>query len=233
MSLAFFEKLGFSPTNIVVKTANYTALTTDDQINISGSGVTLTLPSLLTLQGTMMQKKMYAVYNNGTTYDITIQPGTNANTNVADTINSKATYTLKPNETIVITGYGALLDWLVSSPQTLPNLGRNYFCKAVNTNGTTAVNVFDANGAPDNIYVDLVLATAGTVTSTANITVLNATNTLVTIAKSTTAYVTMGMKPAGYQNVAKGAVMTVASDGAVDCTVVIIGSTQSYVTFTN
>ena len=160
MSLEFFEKLGFSPTNIVTKTSAYTALITDDQINITGSGCILTLPSLLSFQGTMMQRKMYAVYNNGSTYDLTIQPGTNANTNVADTINARATFTVKPHELVVISGESNLLDWKISSPKTLPVLLRNYFTKVVTTNGTYAVNIFDANGAPDmrlSVWCQLVM----------------------------------------------------------------------------
>jgi len=232
MSLEFFEHLGFSPTNIVTKTASYTALPTDDQINITGSGVVLTLPSLLSLQATMQQRKMYAIYNNGATYDLTIQPGTNADTNVANTINNKATWTLKPKELIVVTGLGNLLDWGISSPKTLPVLGRNYFAMVVNTNGTTPVNVFDANGAPDNLNITAILVIA-TVTLAGNVLVKNGTDTQATIAKATTIGALTAGAPSAVANVAKGAVFTVETGTNEDCNVIIFGSTQALVSFTN
>jgi hypothetical protein len=233
MSLDLFEKIGFSPTNIVTKTANYTALATDDQINITGSGVVLTLPALNTLQATMTQKKMYAVYNNGATYDLSIQPGTNTVTNTADTINSRATLTLKPKELVVISGDSNLLDWKISSPKTLPTLLRNNFSIVATTNGTTPVNVFDANGAPDNLNITAIL-TIATVTLAGNLVVKNGTDTMATIAKSTTIGAMTAAAPSAVANVAKGAVFTVEMGaGSEDVNVIIFGSTQTLVSFAN
>jgi hypothetical protein len=235
MSLTLFEKLGFSPTNIVTKTAAYTALITDDQINISGSGVILTLPSLLSFQGTMLQKKMYVVVNNGATYPITIQPGTNSNTNVADTINSKATLTLQPLETVVISGYSNLLDWGIASPATLGTLGRNYFALTVacaSSASATPTNVFDANGAPDIIDITEVMVNA-TDAVAANIVLLNGTSTVCTIAKGTVAQVLTPAATLSSTAVAKGAVLAVFSSASGYGRVTIIGTTQTLVTYAN
>ena len=236
MSLEFFEKLGFSPTSITTKTASYTALVTDDQINITGSGVVLTLPSLLSLQQTLFERKMYAIYNNGATYDLTVQPGTNANTNVADTIMSHASWVLKPGETIVISGESNLLDWKISSPKSLPALLRNNFAIAVNTNGATAVNVFDSYGAPENITITGVLL-ASLDTTAGYIKLMNGTNVVNDstngTAKGTAASVMVPALALTTATIAKGAVCTVVSSSAGNATVLIFGSTQSLVTFAN
>ena len=235
MSLELFQKLGFSPTSIQVKTANYTALATDDQINITGSGVILTLPSLLSLQQTMQQKKLYAVYNNGATYPITIQPGTNGSTGVKDTINGRATWTLFPNETIVISGDSNLLDWKIASPASLPVLMRNDFCISVNTNGTTAVNVFDTNGAPANINITAILV-AALDTTAGNIEVINAGNVVndtTGTAKGTSAGVVSTAVALANTAVASGASLTVVSSSAGNATVIIFGNTQTLISFSN
>jgi hypothetical protein len=237
MSLTFFEKLGFSPTNIVTKTANYTALVTDDEIDIGGSGVILTLPSLLSLQGTLFPKKMYYIYNNSTAYALTIQPGTNSDTNVANTINSHATWVLKPLEKILISGYSNLLDWGIASPATLPVLGRNYFVVQASTSGTTPQNVFDANGAPAGLYITAVLITALD-TNAGNIIVKTGTSVVNDssngTAKSVTAGLPTGAVAISNPNVASGAVCTVESSTTNgNGSVLIFGSTQALVTFAN
>ena len=235
MSLTFFEKLGFSPTNIVTKTAAYTALITDDQINITGSGVALTLPSLYSLQGTMMQKKMYLIYNNGPTYDLTIQPGTNSATGVADTINSHAVWTVKPLEQIVVSGYANLTDWSISSPLTLPVLGRNYFALSVavaSSLSTALTNIFDANGAPTNIDITEVIVNA-TDTVAANICVLNGTSTVCTIAKGTVTGILTPAQTLASAAVAKGATLGVFSSASGYGRVTIIGTSQTINEFAN
>lgn len=160
MSLTLFEKLGFSPTVITNQTSTYTALATDDQINITGSGVVLNLPALNTFQGLIQYRKIYAIYNNGATYPITVQPGTNASTGVADTIASRVSWVLNPNELIVISGDAAFTDWAISSPQNSQTLLRNNFAIVATTNGTTPVNIFDASGAPDNLNITAIVAIA-------------------------------------------------------------------------
>jgi hypothetical protein len=222
-----FTTQTFSPRVITRKAASYTVLVTDELIQVNGT-YTMTLPPLDSLQGTTYARKVYKFQNVHATSTATIQPGTSAVTNVADTINGKASFALKPNEEIIIGGSEAATDWAITSPTTLPALTRASFSKVATTNGTTAVNIFDANGAPDNIVVDLVLATAHTTTGAGNITIKNGTDTLVTIAKSTTNYVTMGMVPAGFAAIAKGAICTCVTDGS-DATVVILGSAQKLV----
>jgi hypothetical protein len=233
MSLEFFEKQGFSPTNIVTKTANYTALITDDQINATGSGVAITLPSLLSLQGTMNQRKMYYIVNNGATYDLTITPGTNSDTNVANTIGGKASWTLKPNESILITGLGNLLDWGISSPRTLPVLGRNYFAIVASTSSTATVNIFDANGAPTNLQITEILVNALDATAS-SVTVTNGASTMCTINKGTTANVIVPAGTISYPSVASGATFTIAASATNGSSrVTIIGTAQTLVQFSN
>ena len=66
-------------------------------------------------------------------------------------------------------------------------------------------------------------------TATASLTIKNGTDTVVTIAKSTTAYAMVGMPPAGFASVKKGSVFTVVTDvAAVDAYVVILGTEQVY-----
>ena len=62
---------------------------------------------------------------------------------------------------------------------------------AVDTNGTTAVNVIDANGAPCAITIKAVRVIALDTTA-GNITVQQAANTVCTVAKGTTAGVVTG-----------------------------------------
>jgi hypothetical protein len=235
MALSLFEQLGFSPTNIVTQTSAYTALITDDLININGSGVVvLSLPSLLSFQGTIWQKKMYAITNIGTTYAVTITPGKNGNTGVLDTINNgHSVWTVNPGETVVIVGFSNLTDWGIASPATLPVLLRNLFAITVtvaSSASATPTNVFDANGAPDIIDITEVIVNATDAVS-ANICVLNGTSTVCTIAKGTVAQVLTPATTLATPVVAKGAVLAVFSSASGYGRVTIIGTTQKLISF--
>ena len=230
MALELFTKKTFSPTSIIAKTASYTALVTDQEIDMSGSGLTLTLPALDSFQNTLQQgEKLYLVKNTSTTYTLTIQPGTNSVTGVANTIDSRAVYTLYPGDSVLIKGYSNLLDWIISDPTTRPILNRAPFQVAVATNGTAVVNVFDANGSPSNLFLDAVLLINGSDTASGNITVTNGTDTTLTLAKSTSANAVVGAggSSLSFRDVAKGAVFTVVSSTAGNTEVVILGTTQT------
>jgi hypothetical protein len=94
---------------------------------------------------------------------------------------------------------------------------------AVNTTGTTPVNVF-ADGVPANlapgITITSVVSTALDTTA-GNITVANAGNTVATIAKGTAAGALVGATSLANASVTSGAALTVVSSSAGNSTVVI------------
>ena len=230
MALELFGTQTWSPRNIATKTSSYTLVLTDDEVDATGSGITLTLPALDSIQGTLYQgEKLYLLKNTSALYDITVQPGTSAITGTADTIASHSVWTIKPKESILIRGYSNLTNWTIVSPTTIPALNRVPFCQVVTTSGTTAQNVFDANGAPVNVDITAVLAIA-TVTLAGNVVVKNGTDTALTLAKGTTAVgQVVGAAPSAVPTVAAGAVFTVAMDQAsADCVVIIFGTMQTY-----
>jgi hypothetical protein len=168
---------------------------------------------------------MYKIKNFGTS-NVTIQPGTNTITNVADTVASKAVWTLFPNEYVIIEAQETYTDWAIIDPISMPGLGRVPFAVSVNTSGTAAVNVFDANGAPVNLDITEILTNSQDTTA-ANVTVTNGASTVVTIAKSTTAGVVVGATTISYSAVAAGSTLTVTSSSAGGARVTLIGTTQT------
>lgn len=231
MSLTLFETKTFNPRVIISKAIAYTVLSTDELVIMTGATArTFTLPALDSFQNTMLQgQKIYKLQNSGTA-DLTIQPGTSGNTGVADTINSHAVWTVKPNESIFITGYSNLTNWLMSSPVTTPALNRNTFAVVVAANGTTAVNVFDANGAPVDLDITEVFVNAlDTIAS--NITVTGGASTVVVIAKGTSlSAIVPATTLSTYAAVKKGDTVTiVGSDASAAARVTIFGTTQSLI----
>ena len=95
-----FTTQAFSYRTVARKAAAYTVLVTDEYVQMEGA-YTATLPPLNSLQGTTYAQKAYKIENIGTA-DVTIQPGTNTVTNTADTIDGRATYTLKPGESTTV-----------------------------------------------------------------------------------------------------------------------------------
>lgn len=98
--------------------------------------------------------------------------------------------------------------------------GKGYFSVAVKTNGTSAVNVFGTGGAPVALTVTNVTSNSQD-TSAANITLKQAANTVVTIAKGTASGGIVGGVTLAHTAYAKGDVCTVVSDGAHDAIVTI------------
>lgn len=214
-----FTTQTFHPRVIVTKAANYTVLLTDELIQINGA-YTMTLPVISTMQGTTTKKKTLKFTNIHATSDGTISAGT------GNTIGGRASYVLKPNESIVIEAREIDTDWDIVSPIPTPKLLRHSFNAVATSNGTAAVDVFDSNGAPNNIVVTGAIAIA-TETATGNITVKNGTDTVTTIAKGTDLGSIVGATAIAYAAVASGDDITVESDGG-DCQVIIFGTEQSY-----
>jgi hypothetical protein len=122
----------------------------------------------------------------------------------------------------VLDKLGALLTGLPAATVTGAKLTTKagYFTVAVKTNGTTAVNVFGAGGAPVALTVTSV-KTVSQDTSAANITLAQAANTVVTIAKGTASGGVVGGVSLAHTVYAAGDVFTVVSDGAHDAIVEI------------
>jgi hypothetical protein len=94
--------VGFNPLVVKTKTASYTALIGDDQINAAG-GTTITLPDIRTLVSNGYATKTYKIVKNDTnSSSVTIQPGTTSGYS-ADTIAGQATRLITaPNGVIII-----------------------------------------------------------------------------------------------------------------------------------
>lgn len=120
--------------------------------------------------------------------------------------NPKGTYALKVNGVTVIDVNG---------------VPKGFFTVAVKTNGTSAVNVFSSAGAPTAVTVTSV-KTVSQDTSAANITLKQAANTVVTIAKGTASGGVVGGVSLANTVYAKGDACTVVSDGAHDAIVEIM-----------
>ena len=233
--LKIFTTEDFSYRAVVTKAGTYTVLTSDEFVQINGA-YTMTLPPLNTLATTMTKKKSYKFSNVHATADATIQPGTSTATGTADTINGKALYTLKPGESIVISGNEVGTDWDIVSPFPPPALTRVPFAVVVQSSGSaTPVNVFDANGAPATLDITGVLASVVTVGSgTVNV-FQQGTSSICTIAitSMSSGYALAGMviSPStalACQAVAKGAAITVSNTGSGVFNMFIVGTMQQY-----
>ncbi len=97
---------------------------------------------------------------------------------------------------------------------------KGYFSVAVDTNGTTAVDVFGASGAPVALTVTSVVSVAKDTTA-GNITLKQAANTVVTIAKGTSAGVLVGGTSLSHTDYAPGDACTVVSSSSGNSTVII------------
>ncbi len=218
-----FIKETYHPTTIVTKAADYTVLLTDELVKINhSSAVTMTLPIISTMQGTTTHKKTYKFSNEGTALSVVAAGSGN-------TIGGRSQITLRPGESIIITAHEADTDWTIDSPYPMPNTLRMPFSVAVDTNGTTAVNVFDEDGAPADLEVTAVIAIAKD-TNAGNMILKQGTNTVASFAKSTTAGAVTGEDGAlANQYYAKGDVMTVESSTTNgDGRIIVTGTMQTY-----
>lgn len=106
-----------------------------------------------------------------------------------------------------------------AAPKWVAQLGK-YFTTVTSTNATSAVNIFDANGAPCALTLTSVVSIAKDTTAS-NITVQQAANTVATIAKGVTAGVPVGASSLSNTTYAAGDVATVLSSGSGNSYVVI------------
>lgn len=110
---------------------------------------------------------------------------------------------------------------VIDTKGSVKNVGGNgYFTVAVKTNGTSAVNVFSAAGAPVALTVTSVVSIAQDTTA-GNITLSQASNTVATIAKGTTSGALVGGASLAHTSYAAGDACQVLSSSAGNSIVVI------------
>jgi len=230
--LNIFSTRDFAYRTIITKTASYTVLVTDELVQINGSALTMTLPPLNSLAAGLEKKKSFKLSNISSLYSATIQPGTNTVTGTADTINSKALFTLMPNESIVIVGTEVGTDWSIQSPYPQPAFTRVPFQVVAAVAGTTPVNVFDANGAPTNI--DITAVAYQVLTSCTGIVNVfqQGTSSIATITMNTALAIAgniVGSASAlANAAVAAGTAITVSTTGSGTGNMIIFGTMQAY-----
>lgn len=204
--LKAFVAAAFSPRTIQQKSAAYTALLTDDQVSAT-TAITVTLPVISTMIGTVVGKKMYKLKAPSATYAMTVSPGT------GNTINGLASYVIAPGQTIIIAADQGDTDWEIVSPDTSLGIAARFRQTVIaTTSGTTPVNVFSSAGAAANFIVESFEAIAADAVAS-NIILKNGTNTVASVAKGTTANAVVGEETLANVAVTKGAVFTVESSG--------------------
>ena len=188
---------------IVRKAAAYTVLLSDEKVEINGA-YTMTLPVISTMQGTTTSSKTLFFENVNATSVGTVAPGS------GNTIGGRASIDLRPGEKLVIAASETDTDWEILWPSPLPAGLRNIICLIATTDGTTPQNLVDADGCPVvGEVVDIV--TTAQDTNAGNIVVKNATDTIATIAKSTTAGALVGATTLTTPQMAVGDLLTVES----------------------
>jgi hypothetical protein len=193
-------------------TAAATAAITDRHIKCGGTtdySLTMFAESALSIEPGFALR----VQATGTGF-ISIVPATN------ETVNGTAGFTLSPGDDVIITYDRPANNWRVVPKFQKIDATTSSGVKYVETNGTAAVNVFGAGGAPrainiTNVFVGALDTTAG------NIVVKNGTDTVVTIAKGTTDTAMVHQTSIANTAVAKGAVCTVESSTAGNAGVTI------------
>lgn len=187
-------------------TTTYTVLATDELINGNGT-FTATLPVISTFQGTNQSRKMYFFKNISTAangYTLTVAAGT------GNTIDGRATWTLKPGEVLVLSASETDTAWTVVYPNPVPAGLRNYITVVATTNDTTAVNVFGAAGCPFAGEIVSIVSLAQNATA-GNILTKNANGTVSTIAKGTSAGAAVSATDLSAPTMAKGDTLTIES----------------------
>ena len=193
--LSNFITPSFNPRVVKIKAASYTALAGDDEIRVNGA-YTVTLPAISTLAASGIGQKTYKIKNIHATSTVTIS------CNSADTIEdgssggSTTVYIPKQNDYYILEADLAASQWKLRFPTPLikkENLPAHMRCftKVVSTNGTTAVNVFTANGCPNALTITGISAVAKD-TVAGDISLTNGSDTVSSFAKSQTAGVVTG-----------------------------------------
>jgi hypothetical protein len=228
-----FVRQTFNYRNVVTKTTTYTVLATDELIKCNGT-FTATLPAINSFQGTTQAKKVYRFDNVSTSGTVTtIAPGTDTVTNVANTIGGKTTYSLKANETVVLSASNGATDWVIASPVPQPAAVRMTWRQWVTLGSGAMVNAFDADGAPANLTVTGVTITKVTASATPSVIYLRAGTSgaadsalIVSITPASVAGGVVGAVVLTNTAVAKGAV--IEAYGAAGDFMAIDYTTQQY-----
>lgn len=217
--ISLFANLAQNFRKVTRKAAAYTVLLSDEKVETNGT-VTMTLPVLSTAIGTTTGEKMYFFTNVHATLVGTVAAGT------GNTVGGRASIALQPGESLIIGGYGADTDWEILWPSPLAPGLRNVVVLNATTNGTTPVNVIDANGATlTGVIVDVIITSLDV--TAGNILVKIGANTVVTIAKGTAAGVLVGSGTLSTPAMKPGDVLTVESSTAGNARVNIYVSTQT------
>jgi hypothetical protein len=193
-------------------TSAYTLVPTIDTVNASGTFAVTLYDIDTTLRGTVGGGH---IINNTGTGVITLTAATN------DTVNGYSSIILRANESVHIQADKRRQRWDVGAPQEIPvDVSTVPTTIAVDTNGTTAVNVFGPAGAPRDLTITDIFVTALDTTA-GNIVIKNGTDTVATIAKGTTDTAMVGQTALANTVVAQGAVCTVESSTAGNANVKI------------
>lgn len=226
--LSDFQTYEFNPRIITSKAAAYTVLTTDEWLIMTGATARIfTLPGLDALASITTKFKAYKFTNDGTA-NLTIDGGTNGTTSGDQTIGGKTILTVRPGLSVILRGKPNATDWEIVFPTPFPKALEQTVMLVGTTSGTVAVNLVDADGAPCNMTILTVVAVAQD-TNAGNITVVNGTDTVVTIAKSATAGLPVGEAALTYPKVTKGNILTVESSTTNgNAKVIVIAAGQSY-----
>ncbi len=207
---------------MATKVAAYTVTLLDEMININGA-YTMTLPVISTMQGTNTSNKVLGFKNVHATAVGTVTAGT------GNTIGGRASISLQPGESLVISTNEAATDWEIVFPSPMAAGLRNNIVLVADTSDTTAVNVIDATGCP--VVGKIVSVTSHSQNATeANILVKNTNGTVCTIAKGTAAGASVSATTLVTPQMAVGDLLTVESSVTNGTSrVVIVLSTQSMI----
>jgi hypothetical protein len=137
-----------------------------------------------------------------------------------ETVNGGAGYALNPGDNVIISYEYARKNWLVVPRFVTADVTDGNRCIVVNTNGTTAVDVFGAGGAPEAMTI-VHGETSALDTTDSNIILTNAGDTVFTIAKGTTDGATVGQSSLANTAVAKGAAVQIDGSTAGNAAVKI------------
>jgi hypothetical protein len=183
-------------------TSATTVAITDQYIKCGGSSdysMTLFAQSVLAHEAGFSLR----LQNTGTAI-VSVVPATN------ETVNGVNGYALNPGDDIHLRYERQKKNWVIAP--RIRDIDQSNTCqpKIASTNGTTAVNVYGAGGAPRAMVVKDVIVTALD-TIAGNILLKNGTNTVCTIAKGTSATVVVGSGTLSNTAIAKNAICTVES----------------------
>jgi hypothetical protein len=234
-----------NPRNIVTVSTATTLDKDNSKVNVTGT-TTITLPSIATLHGLGVGHKTYTIVNTGTAV---VTVGANS----ADSIGPSAASTWTLNDTsdiIVIKSNRQTLNWDITNWEPLINdsqhivddivttakiaddavtgaklsIGAHYGIKVVETNGTTAVNVFSASGAPAALTITGVMAVAKDTVANTEVVLTNGTLAVATFDKlNTVGWVIAEEADMTNETVTSGDTLTVVTDTT--------GNAQVWITF--